>query len=488
MSVSGASRFQPYASSEDDSIIVSTASSISDDSDDQNVHSTSESSQAMQMTTDKTTSNGTAVTRTTAVPVMATREHVLHDCPSDVRRYFLVTHIADEQATPEEQAINLRKYAQISKAHQEEAIAMFNELPDVGMAATRNALPTMATFEKKAKGRKNQFDLASQELFRTYRHVYADVSTSTLLNATQTVRFPKGTRQIAINNLTTSDHVKEFIIDVSHDAFYFPVYDIPRHINLWTGEVNIHEAQGLKKKQKIITQWNAELNERTHLSETLCDALRNFSARKDASAIAFGLKCTNQPFKTFLFPVAQTLAECKAGLGSMKSLDLSYSFQAFEHNYSWGNQHHASDLKMLATYADNLVEFLSSNKSLEYLNLCRNDLRPASLMRIMEALKENVTLKSLDLSINNFSRDWIESESVIHVLVGSLEGKKSLSFVNLAGCGLSNSAADLLVEFLKKNPQVTVCIAVNQAISDSHVIYKLDNVEADHSDLDDSSS
>lgn len=486
MSVSGASRYQAYNSSEDDSIIVSTASSISDDADDQDVHSTSKSSQATQMTTDKTISNGTAVTRTTAAPVMTTREHVLHDCPSDVRHYFLSAHIVDEQATPEEQAMNLREYAQISKAHHEEAVAMFNELPDVGIAATRNALPAMATFARKAKERKNQFDLASQELFRTYRYVYADVSTSTLHEDIQAVRFPKGTRQIAINNLMASGHVKEFIVDVSHDPYRFRAYQIPRQINLWTGELNLNQAQGLENRKKTIATWQSELKERIQLSASLRDALRSFAARKDAHTISFGLKCVNQPFKTFLAPVVQTLAECKVGLRSIKSLYLGYSFVPFDYNS--GNHHQPSDLKMIVTYADNLSEFLSSNKSLEHLNLCRNGLRPASLMLILKALNENIALKGLDLSQNNFSCDWVESYSVVQVLVHSLEGKKSLSFVNLAGCGLSNSAADELVEFLKKNPQVTVCIAENPDISDSHAIYKLDNVEAEHSDADDSSS
>ncbi len=488
MSVSGASRSRTNSDSSDSSIIVSTASSTSDDSDDQNAYSAQRSSTVTQMTTDKTASSGTALTRTISAPVMATREHVLQDCPSDVRRYFLLTHIADQQATPEEQAVNLRRYAEISKAHHAEVIEMFNESPELSMAATRHALPLMATFGKKTKERKNQFDLASQELFRTYHHVYVDVSTSTLHDDAQAIRFPKGARQIAISNLMKSDHIKEFIIDVSHDPYYLRPYEIPRHIDLWTGELKNYNVKLFGREKEVIAQQKFELKERQKLSETLCEALKNFAKRKEDPTISFGLRCVNQAFKTFMMPVVQVLADYKMGLGSMKILDLGYTFIPFERKYGRGGLYSESDHKLLTTYADNLTEFLGSSRSLQYLGLRRSGLIPACLLQVVTALKENFALVNFDLSKNYLSGDWVTNKDVIQTLINSLEGKKSLRFVNLAGCGLDDGTADLLLEFLKKNPQVTMCIAENSGISLNHAIYKLDNAEAENSEVDYSSS
>jgi hypothetical protein len=86
---------------------------------------------------------------------MVTREHLLHDCPSDVRFYFSSKYIADENASPEEQAINLRRYAEISKLHHAEVIEVLNALPATCLASTRNALPALATFAKGEKKKKS---------------------------------------------------------------------------------------------------------------------------------------------------------------------------------------------------------------------------------------------------------------------------------------------------------------------------------------------
>ena len=72
----------------------------------------------------------------------------------------------------------------------------------------------------------------------------------------------------------------------------------------------------------------------------------------------------------------------------------------------------------------------------------------------------------------------------IKTLVQSLDGKTSLRHINLAGCGLSEADADLLLNFMKKNSQVSICIAENDAISGDHPIYKLDSLEAEHSGVD----
>jgi hypothetical protein len=106
---------------------------------------------------------------------MVTREHLLHDCPSDVRFYFSSKYIADENASPKEQAINLRQYAEISKLHHAEVIEVLNALPATCLASTRNALPALATFakgEKKKKVASIKLQKNCSELIATYKPMF----------------------------------------------------------------------------------------------------------------------------------------------------------------------------------------------------------------------------------------------------------------------------------------------------------------------------
>lgn len=478
----------------DDSIIVSTASWSSNDSESDGVQSNDGSSGSTRKTTAKTTSGGAttantnATTTTTAqkVPVMVKREHLLHDCPSDVRFYFASKYIADENSSPKEQAINLRQYAEISKSHHIEVIEVLNALPATCLASTRNALPALATFAKGAKKRKSRFDQASKELFRTYRHVQATVSTSDLYDNKKVTYFPNGLRQVALRNLLASDHVKEFILDVSHDSYKFASHKHPGHINLWSGKLNERKARGYKNEAKKISQWKSDFCERKELSDDLCKSLKTFSKSQHRSSVSFGLKCLNQPFKTFLAPLAQTLADCKDGLGAIKSLDLGFSFLV--PSYDYHNTDIGRDIALMASYAMNLADFIESNKTLQHLNLSRNGMNSNVLMPVAKALRVNVALESLDISKNLLSSLNGKSESLIAVLVDSLAGKPALRHVNLAGCGLNDLSADLLYGFMKENSHVTICIAANMNISRSHPLIKLNNIESEQSDDDYSSS
>jgi len=474
----------------DDSIIVSTASSASNDSENDDAYRNGGSSDTTRKTTAKIKSGSTTTTTTTTatqvVPVMVTRNHLLHDCPSDVRFYFSSKYIAGENASPKEQAINLRQYAEISKSHHMEVIEVLNSLPATCLASTKNALPTLGTFVKGERERKNRFNLASKELFQTYRHVYANVSTSNLRENKNTISFSQGLRQIALDNLLSSDHVKEFIVDVSHVPFRFSKYANPSHINLWSGQVNEHEVRSFINKNKKISQWKSELKKREKLAATLCESLKKFSKIADLSSASFGIKCVNQPFKIFLAPLAQTLSDCKEGLAAINSLDLGFSFPVS--GYEYENTKKGKNIGLMITYANNLAKFIKSNEKLQHLSLCRNGMNSNMLMPVAKALNDSVALESLDLSKNHLSSFSGNSESFIMALVGSLAGKPSLRYVNLAGCGLTDFSADALFGFMKENPQVTICIAENMMISRSHPIFTLKHVEAEHSDVDYSSS
>ena len=477
----------------DDSIIVSTASWSSNDSDNDGIQSNGESAGSMGKTTAKNTSGGattstttTATTTTQNAPVMVTREHLLQDFPSDLRFYFSSKHIADENTSPKEQAIDLRHYAEISKSHQIEVIEVLNALPAACLASTRSALPILATFAKGEKKRKIRFDLASKELFQTYRYVQANLSTSDLYDKKKVAYFPQGMREHALINLLESEHVKEFILDVSHESYKFSSHQHPGHINLWSGKVNERKARGYKNEAKKIFQWRSDFFERKELSDALCKSLKTFSKSENRSSVSFGLKCLNQPFNTFLAPLAQTLADCKDGLGAIKSLDLGFSFLVS--GYDYHNTDIGSDIALMATYAMNLALFIGSTEKLRHLNLSRNGMNSIVLLPVAKALRVNATLESLDLSKNLLSSLNGKSESLVAALVDSLAGKPSLRYVNLTGCNLNDLSADLLYGFLKENPHVTICITANMNISRSHPLIKLDNVESEHSDDDYASS
>jgi hypothetical protein len=433
-----------------------------------------------------TTANTTTTTTTQIAPVMVSRDHLLHNCPSDVRFYFASKYIADENASPKEQAINLRQYAGISKSHHLDVIDVLNRRPDVSLVSTRNALPTLATFAKGEKERKLRFDMASKELFQTYRHVQANLSTSDLQDNKNTTCFSQGLRKIALENLLANESVKEFILDVSHDPYKFSSHKMSNHINLWSGEINESEARLSKNRNKKNSQWKSELNERKKLSDALCKSLKTFSKSEDRSSVSFSLKCLNQPFKTFLAPLAQTLADCKAGLDAIKSLDLGFSFLVS----GYESEHTKTDdgMVLMATYTNNLAFFITSNINLKHLSLRRNGLNSQMLMPVVKALRQNVDLESLDLSKNYLPMFSGNSDSIITVLVDAFDGMPSLRHVNLAGCGLTESSADLLWIFLTCHPEVTICIAENMMILPSHRIHKLDNIETEHSDVDYSSS
>ncbi len=485
MSVSGAYRINAYSYSEDDSIIVSTASTSSSASDAEEVSHDAESSGATGMTTDKTASDGTAVAHTKALPVMVARNHLLQDCPSDIRRYFSSNYVIDDDMPLNTQAHCLRDYALISKEHHKDAIEELNRRPAVCRVSTRNALPMLGSFEKGEKKRKERFDQASKAFFATYRHVYVDVSTSGREGAATTDRFPRGTREKALLNLLKSDQVQEFVLDVSHDPGELRCGGDGQHIELWSGKVIKRGARGSNKKN-LIEEWKIERKERENLSDALCEALEGFSKIKDRRSATFALTCMNQPFKTFLVPVAQTLAECKEGLGSIRSLDLGFTY--LQDYYGPENLDPEEFHQLRSAYANHLTDFVRSNPSLEHLGLRRNRLNATLLQPLVEALKHNNSLKSLNLSKSGLMRGANGALDIIRSLIDSLEAKPSLTYVNLADCQLDDGAADLLWDFLQKNPQLTLCVAENGAIHTSHPIFKLANVEAEHSDYDYSSS
>ncbi len=395
---------------------------------------------------------------------MVIRQHLLDDFEQDFRLNFVSKYITNENASPKEQAVHLREYAQISKSHQKEVINLLNSLPAVCLASTRNALPKLATFAKGEKERKNRFDLASGELFRNYSHVYADLSTKGGYGYKKFSDFPAGLRRIALTNLLTSDHVKEFILDVSFDRSLMECNHNYKNLRVKNGSVNISTSR-------------SQLEEEKKLPEILCKSLEQFSERADKSSFSFGLKCMDQPFKKFLVPLAQTLADCREGLGAITSLDIGSSFS--NPNYSYERRRSIEDIALENQYADNLSKFIRSNKNLQNLSFGSNAFNNFSaLLSVIGSLKESVGLVNLNLSGNYLMFPGGEGEILIKALIDSLRDKPSLRYVDLAGCDLGDYAADLLETFLQKNPLVKVCISENSNISHSHPIYKLKNIEA----------
>jgi hypothetical protein len=183
----------------------------------------------------------------------------------------------------------------------------------------------------------------------------------------------------------------------------------------------------------------------------------------------------DQPFKTFLAPLAQILADCKEGLGAIYSLDFGFSSSIFDFTGASTMSFDSSLVRRAC--AQNLAEFIKLNKTLRHVSLCRSGLNSNMLMPVVKALGGNLTLESLDLSNNNLSSTKGDRESTIYVLVDSLAGKPSLRHVNLAGCGLTGFSTQILYKFMKENPHTTICIAENWMISPSHRIYSLETIQ-----------
>ncbi len=148
---------------------------------DLSIYSRSSSSEYPVITTANTNTTTTSTVTSTStktteqlVPTMEARSHLLERMPEDVRLYFASVRVDEHKDFTGEQALKLREYGSISKAHYQDIITIFNRNPELGMVATHNALPKLGTFVVGEKEKKVKFNKISRDFFDVYSNAYAN--------------------------------------------------------------------------------------------------------------------------------------------------------------------------------------------------------------------------------------------------------------------------------------------------------------------------
>ncbi|CAG8470302.1 13539_t:CDS:2, partial [Dentiscutata heterogama] len=117
----------------------------------------------------------------------------------------------------------------------------------------------------------------------------------------------------------------------------------------------------------------------------------------------------------------------------------------------------------------NISQELKSNKiKLRYLNLSRNEISSDAMEALVEALEENTTLKSLDLS------NITGAGQTGRALVKSLEKNRTLKTLNLSNCNIRNSVVTALEKALQTNDILTDLDLSYNALPMSNLIKALE--------------
>ncbi|GJJ73035.1 protein phosphatase 1 regulatory subunit 37 [Entomortierella parvispora] len=102
--------------------------------------------------------------------------------------------------------------------------------------------------------------------------------------------------------------------------------------------------------------------------------------------------------------------------------------------------------------ADYVAQTLRRNMSLKHLIMANNNLDPARLVVIADALKLNIGLETLDLSYNRMCGPVVTG---INALTSKLAYNKTLTKLSLSNTGLQSEGAIALAEFLPETRSLT---------------------------------
>lgn len=164
------------------------------------------------------------------------------------------------------------------------------------------------------------------------------------------------------------------------------------------------------------------------------------------------------------------LSVCGIELGSVR---LRLLAQALENNTSCESM----DLSRKGLNDEDGVSIagmLKKNKTLKKLEMEGNNLGVKSAAAIGEALLVNTTLKSLNLESNNLTTGGTDLSGAIEIARSLAKGKSSLQVLSVARNALSGSAGDSFGDAADKNQQLMVLDLAANDLSVSH----LRNVDA----------
>jgi hypothetical protein len=431
-------------SSDDDSIIVSTAStSDSEDSDCADKKSPS----------------------LRPKPVMKYRSHLLHELPDDLRFWFAYQHVMQVNAPVSEMAWRLRSYARISKEHRTEVIDILNrkDCAAVCMASTLRALPVMMEFPANEENKSIKFAGRVQDLVNTYRHVHADLS----IDKDTGVALSR-IRSSGVPSLFNSQHLAAITIDFSEKSDAYFCTEIWRPILLSGNQIRRRNVERKRAIQSgaIVEKFNAELKQ-------LAKNGRDFPV--------LDLICKKQSFVTFVFPLVRNLAKHCIDIKGLRSIDLSLSLSTDTRALlSVGKKKASKEKKNIQNFINHLATFIAGNQSLECLNLALNGLSGTTISPLATALEKNIKLRQLDLSLNPIGvpldADGIQNAGErisdgAQVLVSALKTNRTLTHLSLSTCEFDNEAANKILDLLKTNQTLQQIDLTGNLIEPDHPVF-----------------
>ena len=431
-------------SSDDDSIVVSTASS----SDAENSDSVDMKSTSLRST-----------------PVMKFRTHLLHELPDDLRLWFAYQHVMQVDAPVNEMAWRLRSYACISQAHHTEVIDILNrkDCEAVCMASTLRAFPVMMEFPENEKNKSIKFSGRVQDLVNTYRHVHADLS----IDKNTSVALSR-IRSGGVASLFNSQHLEAITIDFSEKSDAYFCAEVWRPILVSGNQIKRRKVERKRAMQSevIVEKLNAELKQ-------LAKNGRDFPV--------LDLICKKQSFVTFVFPLVRNLARHCIDIKVLRSMDLSLSLSTdIKVLHSVGKNKVAKEKKNMQNFINYLATFIAGNHSLEYLNLAINGLSGTTICPLAAALGQNKKLRQLNLSLNpigitldgnGIQNAGERTSDGAQVLVSALRINRTLTHLALNTCEFDNEAADKILDLLKNNQTLQQIDLTGNPIDPDHLVF-----------------
>lgn len=380
------------------------------------------------------------------VPKLQSKNHLLQELNADLRNHFLQTQIVSAGNSNLENAFNLRLYARISTAHQQELASFLVKEENAGIciASTRWALPALANFKfTELFAKKKIYAQRVKDLADQHRYLYADLSLRASKRGAIT-----DLKKIAMRSLFMSDTPQYVVVDISAP----PIVYAKKH--KWDAEF-----------QDVYTQLERfdEEDEVHCLSEQLERILATGRPLPAISLICRD-RCLN----------SQIIAKMNADQRIISRLQV-LDFAGMRFNYFGSlifNQHsYIDEIKNLLNELAKLIKRSGSVKEL-YLDRCA--LYSQLALTLGETLPEMEKLKVLSLSENFLANDLLTREKDLNGLSQILQAvnqHKNLAYLNLSGNNLGKSGAKLVMALLRENQVIKEVRLGDNRIAEDHPIW-----------------
>ncbi len=351
-------------------------------------------------------------------PKLQIKNHLLQDLNPDLRNHFLNTQIVQAGSSYLEKAFNLRLYARISKAHQQE-VAHFmdqDENADIRLASTRWALPVLANFKlMESISRKKIFAQRVKDFADHEKYLHADLSA----NATRSSQI-SGLKKIALRTLLLSDTPQHIVIDISAKPIAYP----NRHD--WNADFKGEEIANTFRKD-VIDDLNQELEKIVAAGRTLPE---------------ISLICRDH----FLnWRTIRGMQKKIRLIGCLRVLDFSGSRFCYDKN---------NFVLASKNLVNSIACLILSGYSVKQLYLDRCAFYSQIASRLGEHLPKLKTLKVLSLSGNFIANELFTGQAEESGLIQILQAvnlNSSLTHLNLSDNNLGDRGAELVMNCLSEN-------------------------------------